>query len=85
MAIAITHTHAMATVQQNANKIVGVVVVAVIGAIVLGAVMPVGVDQLVSANTSGWPDAVSQIFDSLVYFIILLPLAALASMVVDMF
>lgn len=36
-------------------------------------------------TTFGWPDAVALIFNSLVYFLILLPLAALAAIVVDMF
>lgn len=68
-----------------ASKIVGVVIVAVIGAVVLGAVMPVGIDMLTGVDTSSWPGNVALIFNALVYFIILMPLAALAAIVVGMF
>lgn len=37
------------------------------------------------ATDFGWPGAVGTIFSSLVYFLILLPLAALAAIVVDLF
>lgn len=75
----------MASTSQMAAKVVGVIIVAVIGSVVLASVLPVGIDMLTGVDTSSWPSNVALIFDSLVYFVILMPLAALAAIVVDLF
>lgn len=69
--------------KQMTNKIVGLVLALVIGAILIGNVLPVGIDAMFTADTSSWDSTTKSIWDILPVFVILAALVALAGMAMD--
>lgn len=75
----------MANGRQMTRKLVGLVLALVIGAILIGNVLPVGVDAMFTADTSSWDSTTVDIWNVLPIFVILAALVALAGIALDMF
>lgn len=73
----------MANGKQMTNKLVGLVLALVIGAILIGNVLPVGIDAMFGADTSTWDSTTTSIWDILPIFVILAALVALAGIAMD--
>lgn len=73
----------MANGKQMTRKLVGLVLALVIGAILIGNVLPVGIDAMFTADTSSWDSTTTSIWDILPIFVILATLVALAGIAMD--
>lgn len=73
----------MANGKQMTKSLVGLVLALVIGAILIGNVLPVGIDAMFTADTSSWDSTTTSIWDILPVFVILAALVALAGIAMD--
>jgi len=73
----------MANGKEMTRTLVGLVLALVIGAILIGNVLPVGVDAMFTADTSAWDSTTKSIWDILPIFVILAALVALAGIAMD--
>lgn len=73
----------MANGRQMTKSLVGLVLALVIGAILIGNVLPVGIDAMFTADTSSWDSTTTSIWDILPVFVILAALVALAGIAMD--
>lgn len=67
------------------KRLVQLVVGLVIGGIMVGNVLPIGLDPMFTVDTSSWGDASTAIWDILPLFFVLVILGALAGAVYDAF
>lgn len=70
---------------QKAKQIMGIVVSLVVGLIILAYLFPVGMDALVSADTSNWSSATQSIWGVLPIFAVIVPLGVFIAWVMDVF
>lgn len=61
-------------VQRKMETMIGVIVAVVVAGVLLGYVLPVGVEAIVTQDTSSWGSAESEIFDLIPIFLVLTPL-----------
>lgn len=70
---------------EKAKEIMGIVVSLVVGLIILAYLFPVGMDALVSADTSNWSGATKDIWNVLPIFAVIVPLGVFVAWVMDVF
>lgn len=56
---------------KKVEQLLTIVIAVVVGLIIVGTLLPVGMDEFYSADTSGWDSAEQSIFDLLPVFFIL--------------
>lgn len=60
--------------QSKLQTMVGIIVALIVSGVLIGYVLPVGVDAIYDADTSEWGDAEIEIFELLPIFLVLVPL-----------
>lgn len=61
-------------VQQKMETMIGIIVAVVVAGVLIGYVLPVGVESIYEANTSNWSSAETEIYNLLPIFLVLTPL-----------
>lgn len=72
----------MASADKKIRVMLSLVIAIVVTGVMLGYVMPIGMDAMYEANTTGWGDAETELFDILPIFIILAVLMVIIGWVV---
>lgn len=65
------------------RSVVGMIVGVLVSAILIGALLPVGVDFILDANTTGWGTEVVAIFDLFPLIFVLVPFIAVVAWIFD--
>lgn len=60
--------------QNKIQTMVGIIVALVVSGVLIGYILPVGVDSINDANTTAWDSATTEIYDLIPIFLILVPL-----------
>jgi hypothetical protein len=71
--------------KQMTNQAVGIILALVIGGILIGYVLPIGIDAIFAADTSSWGTAETQLFELLPLFFVLVPLVVVVGWAMDAF
>lgn len=74
---------------QNAKAMsrqaVGIILALVIAGILLGYVLPIGIDAIFAADTSSWGSAETQLYELLPLFFVLVPVVVVIGWAMDAF
>lgn len=71
--------------KQMTSQAVGVILALVIGGILIGYVLPIGINAILSADTSSWGTAETDLFELLPLFFVLVPLVVVVGWAMDAF
>lgn len=71
--------------KQMTNQAVGIILALVIAGILVGYVLPIGIDAIFAADTSTWGSAETQLFELMPLFFVLVPLVVVVGWAMDAF
>lgn len=81
-----TFTRSMAkNAKRMTNQAVGIILALVIAGILVGYVLPIGIDAIFAADTSSWGSAETQLFELMPLFFVLVPLVVVVGWAMDAF
>lgn len=71
--------------KQMSRNAVGIVLALVIAGILVGYVLPIGINAIFEADTTGWGDAETQLYQLMPLFFVLVPMVVVVGWAMDAF